>query len=137
MRSWLVIGVVTCASQACAAEPPSRTKEGDASSEAGADAATFEGRVFEAGAPINCVSTNPRTTPIDPGLNGMSCLFEVSPPLLGGEVTSYVVIDGVLLPSSQYEVHGYDVLELTGVACEDYRDGKIGNVAVEVACPAY
>jgi len=109
-------------------------KDASASSEAGADAAAAEGNVFESGASITCVSTNPRTTPIDPGLTGMSCLFEVSPPFPGGDVTSYVVIDGILLPASEYEVHDNDVLELTGVACQDYREGKIKSVTILVAC---
>lgn len=112
------------------------TKDADASAETGADTATSEGGVFESGVPITCLTTLPRVTPVDAGLAETSCLFELSPPLPEGDVTSAVLVDGVALPSSEYEVHGHDVLELTGAACEDYRNGKISNVVVMVACHA-
>ena len=136
-RPLLWVGLVTCALRACAAEPTPVKTRADASSEAAADTSPSEGAVFESGASVSCVSTLPRTTPIDPGLTGTSCLFELSPPLPALGLISTVLIDGVGLPSSEYEVHGYDLLELTGVACEDYLDGKIANVSVNVGCPAF
>jgi len=132
---WLA-GLLTCALNACAAEPPLKTKGADASSET-ADTAPFEFGVFESGVSVTCVSTTPRVTPVDPGLAGASCLFDVAPPVPGGEFVSNVLADGVSLPPSEYELHGYDLLELVGAACQVYRDGQIANVAVHVACPVY
>ena len=129
----LVAGLLIGALNACAAEPVRRTTDAGAA----ADAAKWEGSVIEDGVPVTCVTTLPRTTPIDPERAGTRCLFELSPPLPAEALYLDVLIEGVSLPSSEYELDGQDLLELTGAACEDYREGKIRNVTLVVACQAY
>lgn len=109
----------------------------DAAADSAEEAAFSDHPDLESGASVTCVNTHPNVVPLRSDGSDTTCLFEVNPPLPSPEDLSYgVIADGVALPPMEYELHGREGIELTGQACDDYRAGKITNVAVYVACPA-
>jgi len=133
-RASLVI--LASALQACAAEPPSRTTS-DASADAGEGPASPDGRAFDFGASPTCSSTTPRVIPLPTDGDTAACLFQLIPPMpYADDQISLLLVDGVELSATEYELHGGDVVELTGQACADYRAGTIASISVLIACSA-
>jgi hypothetical protein len=134
-RAGLVLGaVMATALNGCAADPLPAVTDADGSRDAAEETAHSDGPIFEAPGPVNCVTTVPQLTPIQPEASASTCLFEVSPHLPPDAWVNAVTLDGVDLPAEEYELMSGDTLELTGQACTDYRTSETGNIRLILAC---
>ena len=129
----LVLGVLQSALHACAAEPTPAVIDAAATDSPG-DPAPPDQSFFETDASDTCLRTVPKTTPLPSDAGESTCLFQISPPIPTVGRGYGVDADGVILPSTEYELYGRDLLELTGQTCVDYRAGTIKDVSVFVHC---
>jgi hypothetical protein len=118
----------------CAADPTPVARDAAPSKDAAEETAHFDGPIFEAPGPVNCVTTIWGVTPIQPEASASSCLFQVSPHLPTDAWVNAVTLDGVALPADEYQLISGDTLELTGQACIDYQASEIANIRLILDC---
>ena len=136
LRPRALLVILATALQGCAAEPPSRTTS-DASADADEGLDSPDGRSVDFSASPTCSSTTPRVVPLPTDGDTAACLFQLIPPMpYADDQISLLLVDGVELPATEYELHGGDVVELKGQACADYRAGTITSLSVVIACSA-
>jgi len=131
-RLLLALGVLEGV-HACAADPKQEVTDA-AATDLWQDAAPTDLPTFGSDAPVNCLTTVPRTIPIQSDAGEESCLFQITPPLPAGDFSYGVFADGTRLLSQEFELHGRDSLELIGRGCVDYLASTITDVSVIVDC---
>jgi hypothetical protein len=62
------------------------------------------------------------------------CFFAVSPALKAGQSVTGVTADGTDLAPGDYMIVGNNGVQLVGQKCDDFTNGSIKNIAVQVSC---
>lgn len=62
------------------------------------------------------------------------CVFSVSPPLKTGQSIMSVTADGMNLAPGDYMILGNTGVQLIGQKCDDFTNGTIKKIAVQVSC---
>jgi hypothetical protein len=62
------------------------------------------------------------------------CFFAISPALKAGQSVTGVTADGTDLTSGDFMIIGNNGVQLVGQKCDDFTNGSIKNIAVQVSC---
>lgn len=62
------------------------------------------------------------------------CFFSINPPLKGGTSVTGVTADGMDLAPGDFMIVGNNGVQLVGQKCDDFTNGNIKNIQVQVSC---